>query len=345
MRLRQSLLNASHPGSCAPGATFVTLVANESYVQGALCLVRSLERVRSACPLEVVVADLPADALAALSVGFNASRIRPLSELRRRLDRYEQRMLSRHVKEEEQRQAAGGRRLLQQPPKPRSAGVLRNTRELKRAGGWARRTHQKLLLFALRGFQKAAFLDIDMLLVRNIDALLEQPAFSAVAALPYSVSSFNSGVFVFEPSLATAATLDELSQRATFRPVRPASDGSPSQIRIRGYGERFALSDQSILNHHYRGTWRPLPYGYNLGVKVRQVQPHLWHRVQLAAVHYVHRPKPWEATLADEASPMSVLTRRLGIDSLVRAWRWRCGVGRRGNGSTAAETALLFGDD
>ena len=55
--------------------------------------------------------------------------------------------------------------------------------------------------------------------------------------------------------------------------MRPPRDGAPGQIRIKGYGERFALSDQSILNHHYRGVWRPLPYGYNLGVKVRQVSP------------------------------------------------------------------------
>lgn len=324
-RALHSLLNASQPGACTPGAAFVTLVANETYVEGALCLLRSLERVHSACPLELVVADpLPADAMSALASAFNASRIRPLSELRRRLDRYKQ------------KHGSAGRRLALAP------GALRSTRQLQRAGGWARRTHQKLLLFALRGYRKAAFLDIDMLVLRNIDALLEQPAFSAVAALPYSTHSFNSGVFVFEPSLPTAATLDDLSQRATFRPVRASSDGTPSRIRIRGYGERFSLSDQSILNHHYRGRWRALPFGYNLGVKVRQVSPKLWQRIELAIVHYVHRPKPWEATLSDPNSPMSLLTLRLGIEPLVRAWRWRCGVGPRINGSSDPETTTLF---
>ena len=67
----------------------------------------------------------------------------------------------------------------------------------------------------------------------------------------------------------------------------------------------------------------------------------MWRRVELAVVHYVHRPKPWEATLADPQSPMSMLTRKLGIDEVVRAWRWRCGVGPRTNG-TSAEARLLF---
>ena len=331
----QTLLNASNPGSCAPNSAFVTLVANETYVNGAICLRKSLQRVKSACQLELVIADpLPSDAMSRLSETFGTDRVRSLSDLRRRLDRYEQRALTKRVHDQEHGEEHG-RRL-------KESGELKNTRQLTRAGGWARRTHQKLLLFAMKGYKKLAFLDIDMLVLRNIDALLEQPAFSAVAALPYSTSSFNSGVFVFEPSLATAASLDDLSQRATFKPVRPSTDGSPSMIRIRGYGERFALSDQSILNHHYKSSWRKLPFGYNLGVKVRQVSPKMWNKIELAVIHYVHRPKPWEATLADRESPMSKLARKLGIEPLTQAWRYRCGVGPKGNGTSEAESRVLF---
>ena len=79
-----SLLNASRPGTCAPDAAFVTLVANESYVDGAICLQSSLRRVNSACPLVLVVADpLPEQAMAQLSAAFKD--IKPLSELRQRL--------------------------------------------------------------------------------------------------------------------------------------------------------------------------------------------------------------------------------------------------------------------
>jgi len=51
-------------------------------------------------------------------------------------------------------------------------------------------------------------------IVDNMDALLDEPPFSAVAAMPYSSRLFNSGVFVFEPSLAVASALAALS-RAT----------------------------------------------------------------------------------------------------------------------------------
>ena len=125
------------------------------------------------------------------------------------------------------------------------------------------------------------------------------PPFAAVVALPYSTKVFNSGVFVFEPSLPTAAALAELSARATF------GRATGGRVRIRGAGERFALSDQSVLNHHFRSGWHSLPYGYNVGVKTRAVNRKLWARIELAVVHFVHRPKPWEASLADEAAERS----------------------------------------
>ena len=63
-------------------------------------------------------------------------------------------------------------------------------------------------------------------LIDLLEPALVPGPFAAVAALPYSTSSFNSGVFVFEPSMATAAVLDDLSHRATFRPVRATTTGA-----------------------------------------------------------------------------------------------------------------------
>ena len=57
-------------------------------------------------------------------------------------------------------------------------------------------------------------------IVDNMDALLDEPPFSAVAAMPYSSRLFNSGVFVFEPSLAVASALAALS-RATDTGAMP----------------------------------------------------------------------------------------------------------------------------
>ena len=52
----------------------------------------------------------------------------------------------------------------------------------------------------------------------------------------------------------------------------------------------------------------------------------------------------WEATLADPTSPMSALVRKLGIAPLVHAWRWRCGVGPRGNHTDGVATTKFFVD-
>jgi len=317
------LLPPRSSDACAPSAAFVTLVANETYVPGALCLRSSLLRVGSRCPLILVVADpLPEAAMAQLSAAFGERHIRRLSKLRERLDNY---------------MIPPGRRLLER-------STLRSTRQLTRSGGWARRTHQKLLLFALDGYRRSAFLDIDMLVARNVDALLDLEPFAAVAALPYATKSFNSGVFVFEPSLKDAAALDDLSRRATFasptRTALPAAQGAP--IRIKGAGEHIHLSDQSVLNHYFKGRWRQLPYGYNVGVKVRAANRKLWARIEVAVVHYVHRPKPWESTLADPSSPMSKLALRIGIEPLTRAWRFHCVGGARGNDTMSAQDAALF---
>ena len=152
--------------------------------------------------------------------------------------------------------------------------------------------------------------------------------------------------------MATAAALDGLSHRATFRPVRAAAAAGASagtapssgQIRIRAAGERFQLTDQSILNHYFQRRWHSLPFGYNLGVKVRQVVPKLWGKVEPAVIHYVHRPKPWEESLADPDSAMSRLVRRLGIEPLTRAWRYRCLGAPSGDldALSAADRAALF---
>ena len=70
------------PPACAESAAFVTLIANVTFVPGALCLASSLRRVRSTCPLVLVVADpLPAESLSQLRAGFNTSLIVPLSRL------------------------------------------------------------------------------------------------------------------------------------------------------------------------------------------------------------------------------------------------------------------------
>jgi hypothetical protein len=130
------------PASCASNSTFVSLLSNESWVPGALCLLKAMAAVRSRCPLLLVVDDvtnrgtqraIPESALATLRSAFGTGSVMPLSRMTERISQHEAR-------------ATLGRRLKQEA----------------HPSGWVQNTHGKLLLFALPGFRRAAFLDLDM---------------------------------------------------------------------------------------------------------------------------------------------------------------------------------------
>ena len=133
------------PASCASNSTFVSLLSNESWVPGALCLLKAMAAVRSRCPLLLVVDDvttrgsqrtIPESALATLRSAFGSGSVMPLSRMSERISQHEARAPA----------AALGRRLKQEA----------------HPSGWVQNTHGKLLLFALPGFRRAAFLDLDM---------------------------------------------------------------------------------------------------------------------------------------------------------------------------------------
>ena len=100
---------------------------------------------------------------------------------------------------------------------------------------------------------------------------------------------------------------------------KPGAKSASTSVapRIRGALESRGtghLSDQSILNHHFKGRWRQLPYGYNVGHKVHAVNRKLWGQIELASIHFVGRPKPWEVEPGSyrpgRGAPDATLTRR-----------------------------------
>ena len=162
------------------------------------------------------------------------------------------------------------------------------------------------------------------MIVDNMDALLDEPPFSAVAAMPYSSRLFNSGVFVFEPSVAVASSLATLS-RATDTGL----GGKAAAVRIRGAMEQRGtshLSDQSVLNHFFKGRWRPLPYGYNAGKKIYMAKRELWNQMQVGAIHFVGRPKPWDVPYHPKSPPAAQLRNRLDATPLYNRWHEQCTV-------------------
>jgi hypothetical protein len=58
--------------------------------------------------------------------------------------------------------------------------------------------------------------------------------------------------------------------------------------------------------------------GYNLGEKTRKANRKQWARTEVAIVHFVHRPKPWEAALAQPTAELWKLAERYNIEPLVR---------------------------
>ena len=63
-------------------------------------------------------------------------------------------------------------------------------------------TFTKLHCWRLTQFKKCVFVDADCLVLKNVDDLFERDEFSATADVGWP-DCFNSGVFVFKPSLNT----------------------------------------------------------------------------------------------------------------------------------------------
>ena len=190
----------------------MALVSGEEYAKPALCLRRQLTRVGTVCPVHLVIDDRQATlsnaTLGELQDAYGAKRLISLVSL---------------IHAAHQVPPSHGRRLLHGRRGPAAASA-------------------KVWLWAMAGFEVAAFLDLDIFVNRNIDALLtrsldDSKAFAAVPAcatkemgsvlLPNKskvfkhviTARFNSGIFVFRPSLATMGRL-ELTYRFIAQPWR-----------------------------------------------------------------------------------------------------------------------------
>lgn len=169
--------------SACANTSFVTLVTGSRYAVAAACLPRQMQMVDSACPILLVYDD--ADDLLPVSLlrsSYGEKNMIPLSHLKRRYSNWHNTMSI-------------------------DSGVM-NRRRLYGTTE-THNTHQKLWLWALP-MKTAVFLDIDMLVLRNIDSLLdvrfnESAIRDEVGAVTckskYGDRYFNSGLMVLQPSL------------------------------------------------------------------------------------------------------------------------------------------------
>ncbi|XP_016014802.2 glycogenin-2 isoform X1 [Rousettus aegyptiacus] len=139
-------------------------------------------------------------------------------------------------------------------------------------------TLTKLHCWTLTRYSKCVFLDADTLVLSNIDELFERGEFSA-APDPGWPDCFNSGVFVFRPSLQTHGLL----------------------LRHAGEHGSFDGADQGLLNSFF-SSWptadirKHLPFTYNLSSSVAYTYSPAFKRFGSSAkvVHFLGATKPWQ---------------------------------------------------
>ncbi|KAL5112952.1 Glycogenin-1 [Taenia crassiceps] len=150
-------------------------------------------------------------------------------------------------------------------------------------------TYTKLYCWKLVQFSKCVFLDADTIVLQNIDELFEREELSAASDISWP-DMFNSGVFVFRPSLKT---FSELSNLATTK-------------------DSFDGGDQGLLNEYFSG-WstesldKHLPFVYNCSCWVTPndrfvfyTRAPAWRKFgnQVKVAHFAGFVKPWKYCLA-----------------------------------------------
>jgi len=141
-------------------------------------------------------------------------------------------------------------------------------------------TFTKLHCWRLTQFTKCVFVDADCLVLKNVDDLFEREEFSAAADVGWP-DCFNSGVFVFKPSLNTYLQLLD------FALTRGSFDGG----------------DQGLLNTYFN-NWstgessRRLPFVYNMTTNVSYSYVPAYKQFQdtIKIVHFIGANKPWYLT-------------------------------------------------
>lgn len=294
---------AAGAGAACAGGAYATILAGKKLLPQLLCLHDMLRRASSACPLVAVHDNRPHVALAPAT----------LRMLRRLLGHGHVRSSSWLVAQANFTRGPGRRanfsRALAVQPR-----ALDGRRLFGNSAAYLMGTMMiKLHLWALP-FSRVCFLDLDVLVLRNLDSLLAMPLAQPLAAVRNPgcarLDSFNGGVLVFKPSRETLRGI--LLRSCTYywrakhaRAETVAMYGPschayrPEQGGKRVSGHLLSLSkmcekrvaDQSILNYHFRGNWLHLPYAYNALARGSWAPPVAVS--QLAVLHFPGEPKPW----------------------------------------------------
>ncbi|MCJ1322436.1 hypothetical protein MMC15_007784 [Xylographa vitiligo] len=292
-----------------PNRAWATLLTRASYLPGVLTLAHTLRTHQTAHPLLVLVTpSLPASAVRALELerGLN-----PLIHI------------------------VPTTPLL---PPPHHTPTLIAAR--------FEDTWTKLRVFALTDYDALVFLDADIALFRNMDAVFDTPlptpdwlaaTHACVCNLdhdgwaPADWSATNCAFTpVAHPSALTTPTPVPRSDDPALRRTHTLLNGGmfmfhPSPQRWEALIAAFEASphlsdymfpDQDFLADHYRDRWRSVGWQHNALKTMRYWHERMWRDGEVAALHYIV-DKPWERRVASDG-----VAGHLGRDGETHTWWW-----------------------
>jgi len=171
-------------------------------------------------------------------------------------------------------------------------------------------TFSKLRAWTLTQFDKCVFLDADTLVIQNVDDLFEREEMSAAPDIGWP-DCFNTGVFVFRPSLATYDDLIAFSKK------HGSFDGGDQGL-LNDYFSWWATRD--IANH--------LPFTYNMVSNVCYSYNPAYKRfgADVKIVHFLGSIKPWHHFYDLETDNVRMLSSAFysGADEKFVALWWKC---------------------
>ncbi|XP_052861543.1 uncharacterized protein LOC128268471 isoform X2 [Anopheles cruzii] len=165
-------------------------------------------------------------------------------------------------------------------------------------------TFTKLHCWRLTQYEKCVFLDADTLVLRNCDELFEREELSAAPDIGWP-DCFNSGVYVFRPSLETFASLLQFA----------VTNGS------------FDGGDQGLLNAYFsdwahKDIQKHLPFVYNTSsVATYSYLPAFKHFGQNTKIlHFIGVSKPWLQNFNSETRKVYVPSECQHLANFLQYW-------------------------
>ncbi|RHZ74792.1 hypothetical protein Glove_219g83 [Diversispora epigaea] len=287
--------------------TWVTLLTTKSYLKGVQCLVKSLTRVNSVYPLVVLIPNIQ-----------NTDLTKDDFELLNNMNNVNtQEIEIINPLNHQERQ------------------------EHKYIWDYYKYLWTKIRVWELIEYEKAIFLDADMLLLKNIDELMnfslsegmlaaahactcnprkiptypahwipENCAYTKGPQAPESadmppktspLSYFNSGLLVLIPSIKT------------FNKIYNHLINHPNK-------QKLHFADQDLLNEVFENNWKPLPYTYNALKTLKSCHALMWQDRSIRNIHYILNDKPWKLNIEEER--MKPKEKRDEI-FLLNNWWWK----------------------